>query len=560
MSSTAELCNYPRMKTLVEEVQKKYQEDVRYFAADRLARARCRREAKTVGVAPETKSAHPSNIHTSRPIDNSGQPVSSKSPFASLKPKVSVKTDKDSRKVTGKRQYTPIGDKPSSFHGTVTRFASTSVQVPSYKGYVSLSQNILAPNNKNVLVLPCFSDDQNDSELTEEMKEQFNMVNDQRHVENDYVEMCWQLFPYAPYALEKARCNFADVVNYYAMSVEEFKRILDTNSQAYGLHAQQVRNMEKWKKQACSKYPAHHKLLARLPKSTPDALARTSALCHAWFNVFVALSFIAIQHFKSEEEFQEDTGFEHRTLACRVCHVHECPYHGAMMEEEDDEADRDASLNIRTHVTTGRRAHTDGDALEYKSARHWKKLAAKASSVYDRPSFVPCSHEGSCEQAQCSCFEHEVTCEKSCGCSKSCPRRFSGCSCSKQQKTCWNNPKCQCFSLSRECDPDLCFRCGAGELLDSVSRGRDPDDRKLCQNVKIQSGIKKLTILGTSSIKDAGFGLYTVEAISAGDYLGEYTGEIISQRNAAKRVLLQENWTAIHLQFDRQGPRRRRHH
>ncbi|KAK7518960.1 uncharacterized protein IWZ02DRAFT_418108 [Phyllosticta citriasiana] len=534
MDSTAQLCNLSRMRPIVEEVQRKFQDDARYFAADRLARARSRHVAKTTGPESEMRSDHPSKSLTSGSKHDSTQPTTRKSRFASLQPKAFLKKDNGLEKTNVKREYIHVGGDSWSIHSTVTNFASTCVQVPSYKSFVSLSPNILAPNNKNVLVLPCFSDDQHDATLVREMKVLFEMNNEKRDIEIDYVEKCWQLFPYAHYALEKVGCSFHDIINYYAMSKEQFKRILETNAQNNGLNSRQVAVMEIWKTHAFSNSPALRNLSDRLPRSTPDALARTSVLRQAWNKVFgIGLNFITLHHFKADQEFRKETGFEYRTLACRVCHVHECHYHGAMVEEDSD--DPDMSLNIRTYITTGRRVQTSGNKLEYKSANYWKKLGPKTSGAYNRPSFVPCNHEGSCEQAQCTCFQHEVICEKSCGCSKSCPGRFSGCSCSKQQKTCLGNLKCQCFILSRECDPDLCSRCGAGELLSSVGGGRDSNDEKLCQNVKMQSGIKKLTILGTSSIKDAGFGLYAGEDMFADDYLGEYTGEIISHEEMLRR-------------------------
>ncbi|KAK8253954.1 hypothetical protein IWZ00DRAFT_213292 [Phyllosticta capitalensis] len=529
MQPMSELFNLTRMTPLVEEVRKKSRDDARFFGADRLSRARhshLAHDTKRPKISSTTPTAGPSKVPE--------RFFQEKSPCVSR-----GSTDASKQKLSGRVLFPTVGSSVRVDKTTDRTLTSNSDQVPSFEGFVYLSKNILARNNKNVLVLPVFDNDQSDAKMNKEMEDQgFNMNNNERAREIAYVEKCWQQFSYAPEALAKAGVTATDIIHYYAMSAEDFEHTLEKNAQSLGLGPRQASAMMKWKAEARhASTPEWDKLVSALPRSEPAALARASSLRQAWSNIFeTGMSLVAAKHIIISQKFEEDTGFEYRSLACRVCHMHECHLHGALIEDDDT----DSTTNMRTYITTGRRGKRDGDALGHKTIHYWDRIAPKAGSSYMRPSFVPCNHAGSCEDAQCSCYRNEVTCEKSCGCSKSCQRRFSGCSCSQQRKTCWNNPKCPCFHLARECDPDVCLRCGAIELLDPVNRGCGLDDKELCQNVKIQRGSKKLTLMGTSTIEDAGFGLYAAEDIRAGDYIGEYTGELISAEEMVRREFYYE--------------------
>jgi histone-lysine N-methyltransferase EZH2 len=91
--------------------------------------------------------------------------------------------------------------------------------------------------------------------------------------------------------------------------------------------------------------------------------------------------------------------------------------------------------------------------------------------------------------------------------------------------------------MNRECDPELCRGCDAAEALDPLNLNRCCDHlvEGGCRNVSILRGIPKKTLLGHSTIPVAGWGLFTGEDFREDDYIGEYTGERVSEEEMLRR-------------------------
>ena len=174
--------------------------------------------------------------------------------------------------------------------------------------------------------------------------------------------------------------------------------------------------------------------------------------------------------------------------------------------------------------------------LQRDLTQHWEK----------RKPFFPCFHPGSCETAQCRCYREGINCEKICKCSRSCNRRFPGCSCTiNLGKRVCESDKCLCVKFNRECDADLCGSCGATEILDPVNRYNEDVVARNCFNVAIQRGVPRKTLLGHSEVH--GFGLYMGEDIEKGEYIGEYTGEAISVKEGDRRLTIYDYQKTMYL-------------
>ncbi|XP_010456094.1 PREDICTED: histone-lysine N-methyltransferase EZA1-like isoform X2 [Camelina sativa] len=164
-----------------------------------------------------------------------------------------------------------------------------------------------------------------------------------------------------------------------------------------------------------------------------------------------------------------------------------------------------------------------------KSAGHpsvWKRIAGGKNQSCKQ--YTPCGCVSMCGK-DCPCLTNETCCEKYCGCSKSCKNRFRGCHCAKSQ---CRSRQCPCFAAGRECDPDVCrncwVSCGDGSLGEAPRRGEGQ-----CGNMRLLLRQQQRILLGKSDV--AGWGAFLKNSVSKNEYLGEYTGELISHREADKR-------------------------
>ncbi|KAL3526794.1 hypothetical protein ACH5RR_011450 [Cinchona calisaya] len=166
----------------------------------------------------------------------------------------------------------------------------------------------------------------------------------------------------------------------------------------------------------------------------------------------------------------------------------------------------------------------------WKSAGY-HSIRKRISERKDQPcrQYNPCGCQSPCGK-ECLCFVNGTCCEKYCGCPKSCKNRFRGCHCAKSQ---CRSRQCPCFAADRECDPDVCrncwIGCGDGTLGVPSQRG----DNYECRNMKLLLKQQQRVLLGRSDV--SGWGAFLKNSVAKHEYLGEYTGELISHREADKR-------------------------
>jgi hypothetical protein len=207
---------------------------------------------------------------------------------------------------------------------------------------------------------------------------------------------------------------------------------------------------------------------------------------------------------------------------------------GVSDSEEEDQGEK---TNGSSHSTDKKKkGKKTSISVAKKKQRTWQKRAiANASGSLNRTeegiiisNYTPCVlHPGEdCHVTKdCLCKTAGHLCEKYCLCSSSCQLRFPGCTCTGQ----CNTKQCPCFCSARECDPDLCIPCGAGDM---------PEPKK-CNNVPLQRMHKKHLFVAPSSLgKEAGWGCFIKKNCLKNDLISEYVGEIITQVEADKRGLI----------------------
>jgi len=175
-----------------------------------------------------------------------------------------------------------------------------------------------------------------------------------------------------------------------------------------------------------------------------------------------------------------------------------------------------------------------------------KDLKCLALVSTNKTNFVssPCLHAGPClVDNGCSCAMENRFCEKYCACDRPysviegrylpCENSFKGCSC---RRGICSADACACHGHWRECDPDVCKGCG-----------------EACSNQMITSQRKrKRTLIGSSLVH--GYGLFASEPIKKGDFVGEYVGEHLLEKDVNERDIITKV-TRMNYVFDQPPPR-----
>lgn len=514
--------------------------------------------ARLSSSKPKAKIVGPSRADLTAP--EAEEPYS----FAALKPLQLCPPEKtmavnQMTKFTVEKMATP-GVKPTKTPLAVPiTIIKPSKDMPEYAHAVGIRGNFLAPNVTNIHSWPYFGDGF-DFDEAEGLKEQYNMDIRPRPTKLLRLVQAQKLEEYAEGALRELSLTWDDVLRFLL----EAGPVVGSDPDAeQALEHRYVSCSEDFSR----KNQRTALVLSSLNPSTPERLAKAAVVCE----IFSKMAWISLWHVARRRLFtklpsETDDGKSDMLgqMTCRICMRFDCPYHGELAEngDSDDEASEDDSavmtdvinppkVNYRTRVAFPPKpldapSSPETDPSHRKDRRtlqYWQHNFVNKAD--ERGPFYPCHHPGvSCEDAECSCHENGLPCEKTCACPTDCQRKFQGCTCSSEKArkglrlVCFEDERCICFSLGRECDPDLCGACGVCEVLDPVNRYSDDVPNGKCRNACIQRGLPKRTLLGESGIH--GFGLYAGEDIKQHEFVGEYKGEVITKEEAERRGAVYE--------------------
>ncbi|KAF2876911.1 hypothetical protein BDV95DRAFT_133448 [Massariosphaeria phaeospora] len=576
--------DFQAMSTLVEGCLRKHLDDFHKLHArtvkNRLRRQRTcynREVRQKMGLGPLTPDYLPSVPD---------ELVQATSPFAVMNAiQVSTTTVRRGEQTIDITETMPANKYANSYlSAPITRYKSKTVNVPYHHEYISVQDSVLVENDRKILAWPYFEDE--DDALRPDFSEDLRSNYDIRNLEHPerivLAEQCRVYYPCTNDFFEELGITFDHVIYWLLAPDEVIIRINDRDSNGdkfERLLLKREQHCDKALDRTSEKWKA---IFAQL--STPSATAlRCSALAcstfskqgafRLWHLIRQTQRFMDLVSVDVQTSIQSESGFSYRDVLCRVCHEHYCPFHGenreypdpelidasgeqqaasaAIEESDDSDSDIDVVINYRRAANASALAGYSG--LEGELGKclsppdegpfdvDWWKEKTNTHWWERRGPFYPCSHEGSCKQAQCRCFREGINCEKSCKCSATCKRRFPGCSSScvkidARGRVCGgtqDKTSCICRKLARECDADLCGSCGALDVLDPVNRYDEEIGKGRCCNVPIQRDVPRRTLLGHSEVH--GFGLYMGEDVKKDEFLAEYKGEIITISNEGDR-------------------------
>jgi len=168
----------------------------------------------------------------------------------------------------------------------------------------------------------------------------------------------------------------------------------------------------------------------------------------------------------------------------------------------------------------------------YSSMKNYKqKWLRNIQATVIHSEFNPCTTIDPNDEMS-SCVQGGFFCTKHCTLGAKSRNFFRGCECKAGQ---CRTVQCACFASKRECDADLCRCCGCGS---------DPPGttallaRQRCRNDNISMKRHAHLLVAESTVKGAGWGLFTKYMLRKGDFVHEYVGEIITQEEAERRGVI----------------------
>lgn len=173
----------------------------------------------------------------------------------------------------------------------------------------------------------------------------------------------------------------------------------------------------------------------------------------------------------------------------------------------------------------GRTGSPEAKKLKYCSIKHYgakRYQNACGTPSCKLPFFKPCVHEGECTLENCSCVQNNHFCTLDCVNGRNSKNFFRGCDCSG---SCGTN-QCSCHAANRECDPEVC-KCNL------CRKGK-------CKNANMVLGAQPFLRIADSNIPGAGLGCFACNDFKKGDFIGEYTGEVLCEDEAAQREAASE--------------------
>ncbi|GAB7353699.1 hypothetical protein MBLNU459_g4103t2 [Dothideomycetes sp. NU459] len=454
----------------LKKVLRDVQDDHESIAKRWLSRSRSFRRSEVESRHPRLESAFPNGM----------MGIKHKvSPFADMRPIHTTINAKEAAQNKKGIFYMCSESFKSSSNSTskayisapITTWTDLSAEVPNYTHYASLNRNVLGNNTLQLQTWPYFGDGAcDDDQVYARLEQKFDTVVKERPRKVFRAQQAMTFAPYLEDWFDSIGTSVKDVLSYL---LEPDERAV--NNASLGLVERDLFCAEDYDRETLR----WTKVFATLPLCSPDALRKAAVACTAFWGATQFSLWHVVRKSplaKLSDAVNEPVDHSYRGIACRICHIHDCPYHGENREQAGSpEPDYDEESDRRSIDTI--------DALEtdHPPNNNIKKRVVVPPSVSKDPA-------------------------------QPVPSKLT----SKAKDIGWWMEK-----IANE-DKENASR--------SVTRMAAESN---CRNVSIQLARPKRTLLGASRIH--GFGLYAGEAIKKDDFVGEYIGEIIGEREMQRR-------------------------
>jgi hypothetical protein len=250
---------------------------------------------------------------------------------------------------------------PSLVESKAIPFKSDAQSLPKYNSIVRLGSNILAPNDKDLRYLPYFPSEEekdgadvNDHKRREELLEGFDNRIKFLPQERKCAEQAEFWREHAEYFLEEVGCTSVDVMFYLLHDEDaEWKPECQLSREAFS----QWQDRESCCSACETKFEGGHwdRLSDTLSKHKPDE--KTLAIAGLVCSVFLKTAKFSIWHIVSTDAGvqlllhetetkwtieEESKGPKSHSL-CMLCHLFDCPTHGAYLEDDSHSISSDGS-------------------------------------------------------------------------------------------------------------------------------------------------------------------------------------------------------------------------
>ncbi|KAI5247923.1 hypothetical protein E4T42_05829 [Aureobasidium subglaciale] len=280
-------------------------------------------------------------------------------PFANVKPQAGARATT----LTGKSfsishshgdTIPKVKSESITVQARVTSWKAPKIEVPTYSHYTRIKNNVLGTNTRQLQVWPYFGEEIDDDGT---IRERYDVIVEDRPRKVLISQQASSYGPYFEAFLEEIECPMDCVLKYLLEATEGpdglFSRLTSFSDELELIHDVLSAKDEFCKDDFNRKSARWVSVASIIPEIDDEILWRAALACHTFWTM---TDFSPWQIARKSAEFPDndmieglvsiETGKSYDSIACSICHIHDCPNHGTIHERpngrEDSEDDADS--------------------------------------------------------------------------------------------------------------------------------------------------------------------------------------------------------------------------